>query len=118
MDISWHHVSSARTERGLLCLKNHQLCSKASTKGALPLSVVKRVVTQALELQIIAHKTNLSKKHGLLCLVMDENSLGPRRSQMKDDRPPLQISEIYEFKFSKLSCILKKKVRKLFLPCF
>ena len=49
---------------------------------------------------------------------MDENSLGPRRSQMKDDRPPLQISEIYEFKFSKLSYTLKKKVRKLFLPFF
>lgn len=60
-NISWHHVSSARTERRLLYLKNHQLCSKASTKGALPLGVVERVVMQALELQIIAYKKKLRK---------------------------------------------------------
>lgn len=60
-NISWHHVSSDRTKRELLYLKNHQLYSKASTKGTLPLGVVERVVIQALELQIIAYKKNLRK---------------------------------------------------------
>lgn len=64
---------------------------------------------QALELQIIAYKKNLEKAW-LIISCYGWKQFRPKKvtlvSQIKDDRTPLQISEIYEFKFSKLNCIL------------